>query len=95
MLIAGGSANNTVGGTAAGAGNLISGNLGGGVGIRDAGTTGNVVLGNTINGSGGSMVIIDFGAANNTVGGVGGGRQPHTVRLRRSRILQPRDRRWP
>ena len=43
-----GAANNTIGGTAAGAGNVISGN--GQVGLRftNAGTTGNVVQGNYI-----------------------------------------------
>ncbi len=48
--IASGGANNTIGGTAAGAGNLISGNAGEGVEINGAGggVTGNVVAGNLI-----------------------------------------------
>src|SRR5262249_57302876 len=39
---------NTVGGTAAGSANVISGNGGAGVYIQGAGTSGNVVLGNRI-----------------------------------------------
>ena len=42
------SKNNTIGGTAAGAGNLISGNIGGGVGISSSAATGNTVQGNYI-----------------------------------------------
>ena len=44
--------NNTVGGTAAGAGNVISGNGGEGVRIISAGTTGNAIRGNSIYGNG-------------------------------------------
>ncbi len=47
-LIAGGARNNIIGGTAAGAGNLISGNNGNGVEITGNGTTDNVVQGNFI-----------------------------------------------
>jgi len=43
-----GATNNLVGGTSAGAGNVISGNGDNGVGILDAGTSGNVVKGNLI-----------------------------------------------
>src|SRR5262249_53579012 len=43
-----GSPNNTIGGTAAAARNLISGNSGSGILIRDAGATGNLVKGNSI-----------------------------------------------
>ena len=43
-----GSAGNTIGGLTAGTGNLISGNNGAGIEIRDAGTDNNVVLGNLI-----------------------------------------------
>jgi hypothetical protein len=68
--------NNTIGGTAPGAGNLISGNTNG-VEIDDAGSTGNMALGNFIgtdvtgtaalgNTTG---VVITNGAANNIVGG--------------------------
>ncbi|MEW6211184.1 MAG: hypothetical protein AB1631_22655, partial [Acidobacteriota bacterium] len=70
--------NNTIGGTAAGAGNLISGNLFIGIGIFEPTATGNQVVGNLIgveatcsfavpNGSDG--VLIGLGASNNTVGG--------------------------
>ena len=41
-------ANNTIGGTAAGAGNVISGNAGSGVLITGASATGNLILGNDI-----------------------------------------------
>lgn len=43
-----GATNSTIGGTAAGARNVISGNTGSGVFIGDAGTTGTVLLGNII-----------------------------------------------
>src|SRR5262249_24714789 len=43
-----GTTGNTVGGTAAGAGNLISGNGSSGVTVSDSGTTGNVVQGNDV-----------------------------------------------
>ncbi len=43
-----GATNNTIGGTATGAGNVISGNNGSGVAIVNAGSTGNVVQGNYI-----------------------------------------------
>ena len=64
---------NTIGGTAPGAGNVISANRGDGVRIRDAGADGNEVLGNWIGtsgtgrrelGNGGSGVYIDGGDAN-------------------------------
>src|SRR5207244_3519792 len=48
ILIQSGANNNTIGGTAFGAGNVISGNLGNGITITDSGTTGNVVEGNYI-----------------------------------------------
>ena len=43
-----GATNNTIGGAAAGAGNIISGNTQNGLQISDPGTTGNTVFGNTI-----------------------------------------------
>jgi titin len=76
IRIADGSKNNVVGGTTAGAGNVISGN-GGGMNINGAGTTGTVVAGNFIGttASGGAAlpnldgVVVSNGATGNTVGG--------------------------
>ncbi len=48
ILFDGGAHDNTIGGTAAGAGNVISGNAGDGIQITGSGTTGNVVEGNYI-----------------------------------------------
>jgi parallel beta-helix repeat protein len=71
---------NTIGGTAAGARNVISGNLQEGVFISDSGTTGNVLKGNYIgtNASGtaglpngAQGVAIGAGAQDNTIGGTG------------------------
>ncbi len=68
----------TIGGTASGAGNLISGNSHNGVNISDSGTTGNVLLGNTIGlnaaGTGalanvGNGVQITNSATGNVIGG--------------------------
>ncbi len=70
--------NNTIGGTASGAGNLISGNKSQGVIVSDAGTTGNVVAGNLIGtdatgtvamGNTGQGVLVGNGATSNTIGG--------------------------
>ena len=81
----GGSTGNTIGGSAAGAGNLISGNAtnyGVGVGISDAGTSGNLVEGNLIGtdatgrsplGNNDDGVEIGNGASDNTIGGPGPG----------------------
>jgi uncharacterized repeat protein (TIGR01451 family) len=79
-----GAPNNLIGGTAAGAGNVISGNKGEGIAITGATSTRNLVQGNFIGtdstgttttdghgkalGNGGNGVAID-GAAGNTVGG--------------------------
>ena len=74
-------ANNTIGGTVAGAGNLISGNTSGVV-IQDAGTTGNVLQGNLIGtdaagtaalGNSTDGVVLKDGADGNTVGGTAAG----------------------
>ena len=74
--------NNTIGGTAAGAGNVISGNNGEGVRLIHAGTTGNVVLGNRIGtnaagtaaiGNGADGIAISGGASGNTIGGSAAG----------------------
>jgi titin len=80
--ITSGATNNTVGGTQAGARNIISGNGISGVLIFGAGTTDNEVQGNLIgtkaDGSGdlgniGTGVVISLGASNNTVGGTQAG----------------------
>ena len=72
-------ASNEIGGTAAGAGNVISGNTGDGVEIINATGTGNVVEGDYIGtdytgtvalANGGNGVAIDTGASSNTIGGL-------------------------
>jgi hypothetical protein len=78
IIVSGGAAGNTIGGTSAGARNLISGNGWAAVQISDAGTANNLVEGNTIgtdltgaralpNGTLG--VYLSGGASANTVGG--------------------------
>ena len=77
VLVEAGASNNTIGGTGAGEGNLISGNQGQGVEINGSATTGNVLLGNVIglNAAGTADVPNDqYGvyinnAPGNTVGG--------------------------
>ncbi|MEJ2209577.1 MAG: hypothetical protein P8129_11140, partial [Anaerolineae bacterium] len=73
------SAGNRVGGTAAGSRNVIAGNSGSGVSIRDSGSFDNLVQGNYIGvgldgvtplGNGGSGVLVYQGAHHNTIGGV-------------------------
>ena len=81
VIIDNGSTNNTVGGTATGAGNLISGNGNNGIDIQDTGTSGNVVLRDLIGtDAAGTAALGNFygvsiadGATANTVGGVGAG----------------------
>jgi CSLREA domain-containing protein len=77
VAIFSGSPNNTIGGTAVGAGNVISAN-GNGITINNAGTTGNLVQGNLIGtdwtgavaiGNTSRGVSFDQSSANNTVGG--------------------------
>src|SRR5205085_10764500 len=46
--VVGGASGNTIGGTSAGARNLISGNTSTGIDFRDAGTSGNIVAGNYV-----------------------------------------------
>ena len=86
-----GSASNTIGGTAAGAGNVISGNALGGVylGNGGAGTSGDVVEGNLIGtdstgtvslGNGGNGVYAGTGTSDVTIG-----RQPRPARPTSSR----------
>jgi hypothetical protein len=76
--IGGGSTSNTVGGTVAGSGNVISANVHKAVNLTDAGTDDNVVEGNYLGtdatgthalGNGGAGVSIADGAQYNTVGG--------------------------
>ncbi len=81
VAIFGGAHDNTIGGSAPGVGNVISGNGGAGVGFFDAATSANVVQGNLIGlnaaglgalGNGYSGVDF-FLAGNNTIGGTSGG----------------------
>ncbi len=82
VILFGGATNNTIGGAAAGAGNVISGSYGYGVYISDAGTAGNVVQRNIIGadatgtnalGNGYHNVIIQLGATDNVIGGTNAG----------------------
>ncbi len=72
------SPDDTVGGTAAGAGNFISGNLAGGIVITGTAAVGNVIEGNVIGtnaqgtaalANGGAGILIEAGASGNSVGG--------------------------
>ncbi len=77
VWVHGGSTQNTIGGSTSGAGNLISGNTGGGVSITDIGTARNVVAGNKIGtdvsgtlavpNTGDGVLVNDSGS--NTIGG--------------------------
>ncbi len=78
IAIYNGAVGNTIGGTGNSARNVISGNASNGVAIANAGTTGNLVLGNFIGsditgssalGNSADGVLIDGGATGNTVGG--------------------------
>ncbi len=78
VLINSAAISNTIGGTAAGAGNLISGNDTKGVGISGLGTDGNVVQGNYVGtdvtgtadlGNTGTGIWLASSAAGNTIGG--------------------------
>ena len=82
VVILGGASNNTIGGTAAGAGNVISGNEAEGVLIRLSGTSGNQVQGNLIgtdaNGTaalGNTLhgVLLEADATSNMIGGTAAG----------------------
>ncbi|HXR48916.1 MAG TPA: M12 family metallopeptidase [Candidatus Limnocylindrales bacterium] len=81
VLFAGGAANNLLGGTAAGAGNYVSGNSSYDVIISDPGTSGNLVEGNFIgtdatgtNGIADSIKVeLQNGATGNFIGGVAPG----------------------
>ncbi len=77
VLIEAGASNNTIGGVVLGESNIIAGNVGSGVGIFEAGTTGNVVQGNFIGtnrdglalGNFSNGILILSGASKNTIGG--------------------------
>ncbi len=82
IVITAASSSNTIGGTVAGAGNVISGNTTYGVEISGTGTSGNVVAGDHIGtditgtaalANGTSGVEIDTGASGNTIGGSAAG----------------------
>ena len=88
ILIDGGATNNTIGGSAAGAGNVISANgdsataSGNGIEIAGSGVTGNIVIGNLIGvdktgatplANVNDGILIDQGAAGNTIGGSAAG----------------------
>jgi titin len=82
--INGGASDNTIGGTTAGAGDVISGNGSDGVNISNAGTSNNVIAGDLIGtdptgmaaiSNGGAGVYIDR-ATNNTVGALATGANP-------------------
>lgn len=77
-----GADDNTIGGTAAGARNIISANTASGIAIRHANTTGNVVQGNYIGldvtgsadlGNLSTGILIELGASDNTIGGAASG----------------------
>jgi hypothetical protein len=59
LLVFNGSSNNTIGGTASGAGNVIAFNHGSGIDLADAATTGNTIRGNSIHDNAG--LGIDLG----------------------------------
>ncbi len=78
VIIWAGAANNTIGGTAVGEGNVISGSTWNGLIIANSGSDSNVVQGNLIGtdaagtddlGNGASGININQGALNNTIGG--------------------------
>ncbi len=78
VVIVGGASENLIGGTAAGAGNVLSGNEASGIGIYDIGTTGNLVQGNFIGtditgtlglSNSGHGVATAGGASDNLIGG--------------------------
>lgn len=78
IVLTDGAANNSIGGTATGAGNLVSANHIRGVALDDEETSGNVVQGNYIGtdatgtkalGNASEGVLIQYEASNNTIGG--------------------------
>ena len=82
ITISAGAASNTIGGTVAGAGNVISGNNQNGINIVDVGSSSNVVQGNKIGtdvtgtvdlGNAWNGIFLNNGATNNTIGGTATG----------------------
>jgi hypothetical protein len=88
VLMDSGASDNTIGGTIAGARNLVSGNANDGVVLNGSGTSGNIIEGNYIGtdvtgivalgngaatGSDGAGILVDFGATDNTIGGTTAG----------------------
>ena len=78
VAIVTGASTNTIGGTAAGVANVISGNTGSGIEMEESTTTGNVVQGNLIGtgisgttalGNGTDGILLHFGVSTNTIGG--------------------------
>lgn len=63
--------NNTIGGSAAGAGNVLSGNLAQGVSLSGAGTSGNVIAGNFIGTNAAGSAAIGNGTPASRFSGVG------------------------
>ena len=86
---------NTIGGTAAAARNIISGNLGNGIEINGSGTRGNAVEGNyvgsDISGTTAVANAIDgvaiINASNNTIGGINDLNPDGTIRIRRGNAV--------
>ncbi len=81
VAILGGATNNTIGGTANGAGNVVSGNPNG-IALTDRGTNNNTVLGNFVGTTASGTaalpntqagVVIQQGAMSNTIGGTASG----------------------
>ncbi len=78
VIINSGATSNTIGGSIAGAGNVVSGNSGDGIHISGAGSNGNLIAGNLVGtnaagtvalGNTAFGILIDSGASSNTVGG--------------------------
>ncbi len=77
VAIQDGAQDNRIGGSASGAGNLISGNADNGIYISDPGTSGNRILGNNVGsdwqgtgiiGQGANGIVIALGASRNAIG---------------------------
>ena len=71
VLISTSATGNTIGGTATGAGNLISGNSGAGVAVTDASTTGNSIRQDSIYGNGGLGIDLNNDGVTPNDGGDG------------------------